>query len=102
METAATPFTATFKLYFLCRQNNVILTNFLSLVKACIEELNHKSNRVIHINVGNPGAGSDGGVFWEDNIGMALRGNKLGVFWDDNIGNRHGPKREQTRRILGG
>ena len=53
---------------------------------ACIEELNHKSNRVIHINVGNPGAGSDGGVFWEDNIGMALRGNKFGVCWEDNMG----------------
>ena len=64
----------------------LILNNFLLLVKACIEELYHKSNRVIHFNVGNPGAGSDGGVFWEDNIGMALRGNKLGVFWDDNIG----------------
>ena len=82
METAATPFTATLKLYFssfLCRQNSVILTNFLSLVKACIEELYHKSNRVIHFNVGNLGARSDGGVFGEDNLCRALRENKRGI-----------------------
>ena len=91
METAATPFTATFKLYFssfLCRQNSVILTNFLSLVKACIEELYHKSSRVIHFNVGNPGAGSDGGVFWEDNIGGALRGEQTRNFSSQNTSRR--------------
>lgn len=61
------------------RKTGSVLHNYKGFPSIILMAVVDAHYRVIHFNVGNPGARSDGGVFWEDNLGRALRENQLGI-----------------------